>query len=113
MDALYNVHMIKKRKKRVDRKHIVYLLKVRNLEYIGVTYVHGTPNKSLKRRWRKHVQRALAETHMWKLCKAIRKYGADAFNVVILETVRGKSAAHAIERRLIRELSPKLNTDKR
>lgn len=113
MDALYNVHMIKKRKKRVDRKHIVYLLKVRNLEYIGVTYVHGTPNKSLKRRWRKHVQRALAETHMWKLCKAIRKYGAEKFRVEVVEVVRGKSAAHEIERVLIRKMKPKLNTDVR
>lgn len=102
---------MKRRKKRVDRNHIVYTLKVKNLLYVGVTYVHGNPTKSLQRRWRKHVQRALAESHDWLLCKAIRKYGRDAFEVAIVEVVRGKTAAHAVERDLIRDLKPRLNTD--
>lgn len=104
--------MIKRRKKRVDRNHIVYELKVRDLVYIGVTYVEkGSPMRSLHRRWRKHVQRALTEGRNWALCKAIRKYGRDAFEVTILEVVRGKAAAHTIERDLIRNLNPRLNTD--
>jgi hypothetical protein len=106
--------MIKRRKKRSDRNHIIYQLKVKSLIYIGVTYVQdGLPNKSLSRRWRKHVQRALAEDHDWALCNAIRKYGAKAFEVDVLEVVRGKEAAHAIERELIRKIKPKLNTDVR
>lgn len=79
--------------------------------YIGVTYVEGNPNKSLHRRWRKHVQRALTEGRDWTLCKAIRKYGHAAFSIDILEVVRGKTMAHVIERELIRELNPRLNTD--
>ena len=105
---------MKRRKKRVDRNHIVYKLVVRDLIYIGVTYVENkSPSKSLKRRWRKHVQRASTEDKGWKLCDAIRKYGAEAFNVEVIEVVRGKSNAHLLERALIRELKPKLNTDVR
>ena len=69
--------------------------------------------KSLTRRWQKHVRRALTENKNWKLCIAIRKYGADAFDVTVLDVVRGKSAAHTLERELIKSRKPKLNTDVR
>ena len=82
--------------------------------YIGMTHVeNGSPTKSLRRRWLKHVQRAMAENKTWNLCEAIRKYGPDAFTVEIVEVVRGKTAAHDVERQLIRDLKPKLNTDVR
>ena len=103
--------MMKRRKKRVDRNHIVYQLVVRDLIYIGVTYVENkSPSKSLKRRWRKHVQRALTEGRNWALCRAIRKYGRDAFTVEVLEVVRGRKPAHARERELIAQYAPALNT---
>lgn len=106
--------MIKKRKKRCDRKHIVYRLSVNSKDYIGVTYVEKqSPRKSLKRRWQKHVRRALTENRDWKLCQAIRKYGPDAFIVEIISVVRGKAQAHNYERELIYKHNPKLNTDKR
>ena len=106
--------MMKTRKSRSDRKHVIYSLSVNGLEYIGVTYVERSAvNKSVIRRWQKHVRRALTEDRDWALCKAIRKYGADAFDVSYYEVVRGKSEAHIRERELIRELSPKLNTDVR
>lgn len=103
-----------KRKTRSDRNHLVYKLQVKNLTYIGVTVVEDrSPAKSLARRWRKHVQRAMTEQRDWRLCNAIRKFGRDAFTVEIIEVVRGKSNAHDLERVLIRELKPKLNTDVR
>lgn len=103
-----------KRKRRLDRNHIVYSLTVGKLEYIGVTYVENrSPTKSLRRRWQKHVRRALTEDRDWTLCKAIRKYGPEAFTVQVLEVVRGKPDAHTRERELIRTLKPKLNTDVR
>jgi hypothetical protein len=103
-----------KRKRRSDRNHIVYRLAVCNLEYIGVTSVEkASPKRSLKRRWQKHVQRALAEDHAWKLCKAIRKHGPEAFEVEVLEIIRGKAEAHKRERELIRKHNPRLNTDVR
>lgn len=111
--TLYNIPMMK-RKSRTDRNHIVYSLAIGKLEYIGVTYVQDrSPTKSLRRRWLKHVQRAMAENRDWSLCKAIRKHGAEAFDVRVLEVVRGKSAAHIRERELIRSLRPRLNTDVR
>lgn len=82
--------------------------------YIGVTYVEDrSPVKSLRRRWQKHVRRALTENRDWKLCKAIRDYGPEAFDVSIVRIVRGKEAAHEIERDLIRTRKPCLNTDVR
>jgi hypothetical protein len=100
------------RKKRTDRNHIVYSLAVGKLEYIGVTYVEDrSPVKSLRRRWQKHVRRALTEGRDWTLCKAIRKHGSEAFVVEVLEVIRGKSAAHERERDLIRSSRPRLNTD--
>jgi len=107
--------MIKKRRKRrTDRKHLIYKLSVRSVSYIGVTYVEkGKVQASVVRRWQKHIRRALTENKDWKLCKAIRKYGPLAFQVQVLEIVRGKAPAHVRERELIRLHNPKLNTDKR
>lgn len=106
--------MITKRKRRSDRNHIIYTLAINGQEYIGVTHVeNGKVNKSLDRRWRKHVGRAMTEGKMWKLCVAIRKYGPDNFHVGVLEIVRGKTAAHVRERELIRERKPRLNSDVR
>ena len=105
--------MIRK-KRRSDCNHLVYRLSVCNLEYIGVTVVSNrSPKRSLRVRWQKHVRRALTEDRTWRLCQAIRKYGSDAFKVEILEVVRGKAAAHNLERVLIRQYNPKLNTDVR
>jgi GIY-YIG catalytic domain len=103
-----------KRKPRADRNHLIYKISIKSKTYIGVTVVkNGNKNKTLRRRWQKHVQRALAEDKTWTLCEAIRKYGADAFKVEIVEVVRGKTAAHSRERELIRLHKPKLNTDQR
>ena len=84
------------------------------MAYVGVTHVQkGNVIKSLRRRWQKHVRRALTEERNWTLCVAIRKHGAEAFTVEVVEVVRGKANAHNVERALIRELNPKLNSDKR
>lgn len=104
--------MIQKRKRRCDRNHIIYSISIGAREYIGVTVVNDrSVSKSLKRRWQKHVQRALAEDKGWKLSAAIRKHGAESFLVEVVQVVRGKSEAHQIERDLIKVRKPKLNTD--
>lgn len=103
-----------KRKRRSDRMHLIYQLTAPTGDsYIGVTYREGTVNKSLKRRWMKHVYRAVTENKDWKLCAAIRQHGAENFKVECLELVRGKSPAHTRERLLVRERQPALNTDTR
>jgi hypothetical protein len=79
--------------------------------YVGVTAkTQPTLAKSLWTRWRKHLQRARTENKKWTLCKAIRKHGAEAFEVIIIETVRGKALAHERERALTVELGATLNT---
>ena len=102
------------RKARSDRNHIIYELKLAEQFYIGVTYVQdGKLQKSLVRRWQKHIRRALTEDKNWVLCKAIRKHGPEAFEISILEVVRGKALAHTREREWIHMYNPPLNTDKR
>lgn len=104
----YNYDMI--RKKRIDRKHIVYCLT--NVEtgdfYIGIT--QGFRKRDLKIRVQKHIRRALTEHKSWALCDAIRSYGASAFVAQELAVIRGKREAHALERSLIGELAPTLNS---
>lgn len=105
--------MMKKRKTRSDRTHIIYqaVCTATGESYVGVTAkTQSTINKSLWTRWRKHIYRALNEDKDWTLCRAIRKHGADAFELFILETVRGKAAAHERERLLTQELDATLNT---
>ena len=98
------------RKKRSDRRHIVYSIvnAVTGEFYIGIT--QGFRQKDLKIRVQKHIRRALTEGKSWGLCDAIRSYGAQAFAAQIVEVVRGKSTAHALERQLIGEYSPTLNS---
>jgi hypothetical protein len=105
--------MMKKRKTRSDRTHIIYqaYCTATGESYVGVTAkTQSTVNKSLWTRWRKHIWRALNEGKDWSLCQAIREHGADAFEVYILDTVRGKTAAHELERQLTVQLEAKLNT---
>jgi hypothetical protein len=98
------------KKKRSDRRHIVYSITntVTGDFYIGIT--QGFRQKDLKVRIQKHIRRALTENKDWALCKSIRRFGADIFYPQILEVVRGKTAAHSFERQLIANYSPTLNT---
>ena len=99
-----------KRKKRSDRTHIIYRIVIRNMEYIGITAkTQSTIQRSLKIRFRKHLERARNENKNWNLYKAIRKYGPELATISIIEIVRGKAAAHAREVELIHDLKPKLN----
>jgi predicted GIY-YIG superfamily endonuclease len=98
------------RKKRSDRRHIVYSITnaVTGEFYIGIT--QGFRQRDLKIRVQKHIRRALTEGKSWSLCCAIRSYGAEVFVSQIVEVVRGKATAHQLERQLIGEYSPTLNT---
>lgn len=104
----YNSGMM--RKKRSDRRHIVYSITntVTGDFYIGIT--QGFRQKDLKIRIQKHIRRALTEDKNWSLCKSIRKFGPEQFYAQILEVVRGKPVAHKLEREFISQYSPKLNS---
>ncbi len=103
------------RKKRVDRNHIVYELRVNGGNYIGVTAkTESTVLKSVRARAAKHYYRAKTETKNWLLCAALRELASkDDIEIVVHEIVRGKAEAHRREVALRRELRPNLNTDVR
>ena len=102
------------RKKRTDRTHIIYKIMSGTDFYIGVTAkTESTVLKSVRVRMNKHLYRSRSEDKSWALYEAIRERGPGAFAYGIVAVVRGKSAAHQLERALIRELRPNLNTDVR
>lgn len=102
--------IVRKRKKRSDRTHILYRLTIHGMEYIGITAkTQSTVLRSVRLRFAKHAERARNENKPWPLYTAIRKYGVDCVEVEILELVRGKLAAHSREVELIETLQPKLN----
>ena len=110
----YNMNLEKPiRKKRVDRTHIIYELRVNGASYIGVTAkTETTINKSVLARAAKHFYRAKKENKDWLLCKALRSLNDKSeIEVLVHETLRGKAAAHKREVELRRTLRPALNTD--
>lgn len=114
----YNTHMnLEKapRKKRVDRNHIIYELRVNGLNYIGVTAkTESTVNKSVLARAAKHFYRAKKENKDWALCIELRKLADKSeIEVYVHEVVRGKAAAHKREVEIRRAVRPTLNTDVR
>ena len=107
-----DMDVIKKRKKRQDVNHAIYVVTnvLTGEQYIGITAIRPNLKKALWVRMQKHVQRATAENKDWGLCKSIREYGAEAFTFGVLEIVRGKKPAHARELELVRMYNPSLNT---
>jgi hypothetical protein len=103
------------RKKRADRNHIIYELRVNGLNYIGVTAkTETTVNKSVLARAAKHFYRAKKESKSWLLCEALRSLNDKSeIEVLVHEVIRGKAAAHKREVELRRQLKPALNTDTR
>ena len=101
------------RKKRSDRTHIIYELRVNGLNYIGVTAkTETTINKSVLARAAKHFYRAKTETKNWLLCQALRTLSDKSeIEILVHETVRGKAAAHRREVEIRRAINPTLNTD--
>jgi hypothetical protein len=103
------------RKKRVDRNHIIYELRVNGLNYIGVTAkTESTVLKSVKSRAAKHFYRAKTETKNWLLCEQLRTLSSkDEIAILVHEVVRGKAEAHKREVEIRRKVKPALNTDTR
>ena len=103
------------RKKRTDRNHIIYELRVNGGNYIGVTAkTETTINKSVRARAAKHFYRAKTENKDWALCVELRKLASkDEIEILVHEVIRGKAAAHKREVELRRMINPTLNTDTR
>ena len=103
------------RKKRVDRNHIIYELRVNGLNYIGVTAkTESTVNKSVLARAAKHYYRAKTESKDWLLCTELRRLESkDEIEIIVHAVIRGKAEAHKEEVRIRRAVRPALNTDRR
>ena len=103
------------RKRRVDRNHIIYELRINGLNYIGVTAkTESTVLKSVRVRANKHFYRAKTEDKNWLLCAELRRLDSkDEIEIVVHEVVRGKAAAHRREVEIRRAVRPALNTDVR
>ena len=111
----YNTYMQETtttRKRRQDTKHAVYMLVNTNTNehYVGITVCGNAVNRALKVRFQKHVRRAVTENKDWALCRSIREHGAGAFVMLLVDVVRGRKPAHAVEREIINSAMPELNT---
>lgn len=114
----YNIDMEARntpRKKRTDRNHIIYELRVPAGNYIGVTAkTESTVLKSVRARAAKHFYRAKREDKDWSLCVALRELDSkDEIEIVVHAIIRGKAAAHKEEVQIRRAVKPNLNTDTR
>jgi hypothetical protein len=103
------------RKKRSDRNHIIYELRVSGGNYVGVTAkTESTVLKSVRARAAKHFYRAHTENKDWTLCVALRELAdKNEIEIIVHEIVRGKAEAHKREVEIRRAVRPTLNTDVR
>lgn len=104
---------IKKRKRRSDRNHIVYVLTnvVTKEKYVGIAVcVDRAGKETLAARWCRHVGRAKLQGKNWALCESIRTYGEQSFKKEIKCIIRGKAEAHAYETQLRKTGRYALNT---
>ena len=102
------------RKRRSDRSQVLYSIvcDVTGEEYVGLTVSLGRARlKSIKSRWQKHVYHALVEGRSFPLQVAIREHGPENFSHELLAVVRGKTAAHELEREIIAERKPAFNVE--
>jgi predicted GIY-YIG superfamily endonuclease len=101
------------RKRRVDRNHIVYMItcKATGERYIGITVAIGRAYlKSIDARWERHIYHTFVENRNCILQQKIKYYGVEGFTKTLITVVRGKKAAHELEKKLVLEQNPELNT---
>ena len=104
--------MARERKIRSDCNYIIYeAVDELGNSYIGVTRkTQSTVAKSVKERWRKHLSRARNENRLWTLYIYLKSGGLDlAWEHRVLEIIRGRGAAYAREREIVKTLQPTLN----
>lgn len=104
--------MARTRKIRSDCNYIIYeAVSELGENYIGLTRkTESTVGRSIAERWRRHRSRARNENRLWALYVYLNSGGLDlAWEHRVVEIVRGRRAAYARERELVKELQPTLN----
>ena len=99
-----------KRTARKDSNYIIYVAEHNGSAYIGLTRKGSTTvTKAVKERWRKHISRAKHEDRDWALYRFIRAGNWDGWRHKVLDIVRGRAEAYALERELVKFFEPSLN----
>lgn len=103
--------MARQRRVRNDCNYVIYeAVDQKGMNYIGLTRKTTTESKSVKERWRKHLSRARNENRLWALYVYLKTGGLDhAWEHRVLEVIRGRRAAYARERELVKLMQPSLN----
>lgn len=103
--------MARQRKIRSDCNYIIYeAADELGMTYVGLTRKSSTEAKSVKERWRKHLSRARNEQRDWTLYEYLREGALEhAWTHRIIEIIRGRKAAYARERELVKLMKPTLN----
>jgi hypothetical protein len=103
--------LARQRKIRSDCNYIIYEARdERGENYIGLTRKSTTVKKSIAERWRRHLSRARNENRLWALYVYLKTGGLDLmWEHRVLEIVRGRKAAYAREREIVKTLQPTLN----
>lgn len=105
----------RRRRTRSDRRHVVYRVThpATGGSYIGITAViDRSPDRSVRKRWTQHLWHARVGGREGPLADLIRASAPDAaWTVQVVDVVKGKAAAHALEMQLIRDEAPRLNTE--
>jgi hypothetical protein len=101
-----------KRTPRSDCNYVIYeVTSSEGANYIGLTRQgKRTPKKAVHIRWLKHQSRARRENKDWTLYRYLRKIGLKiTWKHKVLEVVRGRTEAYALEREIIKAWAPHLN----
>lgn len=102
--------MKKKRTARRDSNFVIYVAEHNGQHYIGLTRKGSTTViQAVKERWRRHVSRARHEDRAWELYRYIKQGAWDGWRHSVLDVVRGRAEAYALERELVKMIQPELN----
>lgn len=100
-----------RRKPRSDSTYVIYAATHDGNCYIGVTRRGSrAAGAAVRVRWQKHISRARCESKDWLVYEYIRAGAWTNWEHEVIEQLRGRRAAYARERELVKELAPSLNT---